>query len=72
MKETRIMDNLEAAKALTPREVAEVWFKSLEQNRIQDAQQLLDEGVVWENVPPTPGVATVRHGCGLIAASQRL
>jgi len=43
--------------ALSPRQVAEAWFSSLEQNRLQDAQALLDENVLWENIPSTPGVS---------------
>jgi ketosteroid isomerase-like protein len=42
---------------LSTRQVAEAWFSSLEQNRLQDAAGLLDENVVWENIPSTPGVS---------------
>lgn len=42
---------------LTPRRVAEAWFSNLEQNKFQEAQALLDEDVVWENIPSTPGVS---------------
>ena len=56
------MTNLTVAKEvgvhtpLSTRQVAEAWFSSLEQGRLQDAQALLDENVVWENIPSTPGV----------------
>ena len=42
---------------LLPRQVAEAWFSSLEQGNVQDAQALLDENVVWENIPSTPDVS---------------
>jgi len=49
---------------LSPRQVAETWFSSLEQNRLQDAQALLDENVVWENIPSTPGVSDLAPWLG--------
>lgn len=49
---------------LTPRQVAETYFSSLEQGRIQDAQVLLDENVVWENIPSTPGVSDLAPWLG--------
>jgi ketosteroid isomerase-like protein len=49
---------------LTPRQVAEAWFSSLEQNRLKDAQALLDENVVWENIPSTPGVSDLAPWLG--------
>ncbi len=57
------MTNLTIAKevgaqgTLSPRQVAEAWFSSLEQGNLQNAQALLDENVVWENIPSTPGVS---------------
>jgi len=57
------MTNLAIAKeqevqgTLSPRQVAEAWFSSLEQGNLQDARALLDESVVWENIPSTPGVS---------------
>jgi len=42
---------------LSPRQVAEAWFSSLEQGNMQNAQALLDGNVVWENIPSTPGVS---------------
>ena len=42
---------------LTPRQVAEAWFSNLEQGNVQGAQSLLDENVVWENIPSTLGVS---------------
>ena len=50
------MANLAIAKeqgaqgTLSPRQVAEAWFASLEQGNLQDAQAILDENVVWENI----------------------
>ncbi len=57
------MTNLTIAKEggvhtpLSPRQVAEAWFSSLAQGNLQNAQALLDENVVWENIPSTPGVS---------------
>jgi len=49
---------------LSPRQVAEAWFSSLEQGNLQDAQALLDENVVWENIPSTPGVSDLAPWLG--------
>jgi ketosteroid isomerase-like protein len=49
---------------LSPRQVAETYFSSLEQGRIQDAQALLDDNVVWENIPSTPGVSDLAPWLG--------
>ncbi|MGB8028314.1 MAG: nuclear transport factor 2 family protein [Terracidiphilus sp.] len=49
---------------LSPRQVAEAWFSSLEQNRLQDAKALLDENVLWENIPSTPGVSDLAPWLG--------
>ena len=64
------MTNLTIAKevgvqgTLSPRQVAEAWFSSLEQGSLQDAQALLDENVVWENIPSTPGVSDLAPWLG--------
>jgi ketosteroid isomerase-like protein len=64
------MTNLTIAKEagvhtpLSPREVAEAWFSSLEQGNMQNAQALLDENVVWENIPSTPGVSDLAAWLG--------
>ena len=49
---------------LSPRRVAEAWFSSLEQGNLQDAQALLDENVVWENIPSTPRVSDLAPWLG--------
>jgi ketosteroid isomerase-like protein len=49
---------------LTPRQVAETWFSNLEQNKFLEAQALLDEKVVWENIPLTPGVSDLAPWLG--------
>jgi ketosteroid isomerase-like protein len=49
---------------LTPRQVAEAWFSNLEQGNVQNAQALLDENVVWENIPSTPGVSDLAPWLG--------
>jgi ketosteroid isomerase-like protein len=43
--------------SLTPRQIAETWFSNLEQGNFNGAQTLLDENVLWENIPSTPGVS---------------
>ena len=64
------MANLAIAKeqgaqgTLSPRQVAEAWFSSLEQGNLQAAQALLDENVVWENIPSTPGVSDLAPWLG--------
>jgi ketosteroid isomerase-like protein len=50
--------------ALTPRMVAEAWFSNLEQGDMQGAQALLDENIVWENTPTTPGVSDLAPWLG--------
>jgi ketosteroid isomerase-like protein len=49
---------------LTSRQVAEAWFSNLEQGNVQDAQSLLDENVVWENISSTPGVSDLAPWLG--------
>jgi len=64
------MTNLTIAKEggvytpLSPRQVAEAWFSALEQGKLQNAQLLLDENVVWENIPSTPGVSDLAPWLG--------
>lgn len=41
---------------ITSQEIAKSWFESLEENRFQDAQKLLDKDVLWENIPAISGV----------------
>lgn len=47
-----------------PRQVADAWFSNLEQNKLSDAQALLDENVLWENIPLTPGVSDLAPWLG--------
>jgi len=49
---------------LSPREVAEAWFSALQRGKLQDAQALLDENVLWENIPSTPGVSDLAPWLG--------
>jgi ketosteroid isomerase-like protein len=49
---------------MTTRQVAEAWFSSLEQNKLLEAQALLDENVLWENIPVTPGVSDLAPWLG--------
>src|SRR5208337_3774211 len=49
---------------LSPRQVAATYFSSLEQGNLQNAQPLLDENVVWENIPSTPGVSDLAPWLG--------
>jgi len=48
----------------TPRQVAEAWFTNLEQGNLKDARVLLDENVLWENIPVTPGVSDLAPWLG--------
>jgi len=47
----------EEREPLTTRQIAEAWFSSLEQNKLAEARALLDDNIVWENIPATPGVS---------------
>ena len=64
MRNLTIAKEAGAHSPLSPRQVAEAWFSSLEQNRLEDAQALLDENVVWENIPATPGVSDLAPWLG--------
>jgi len=64
MTDLTIAKEAEVQGTLSPRQVAEAWFSSLEQNRLQDAQALLDENVLWENIPSTPGVSDLAPWLG--------
>lgn len=64
MTNLTIAKEVRAQGTLSPRQVAEAWFSSLEQNRLGDAQALLDENVVWENIPSTPGVSDLAPWLG--------
>ena len=64
MTDLSIAKEVEVHAPLSPRQVAEAWFSSLEQNRLQDAQALLDENVLWENIPSTPGVSDLAPWLG--------
>jgi ketosteroid isomerase-like protein len=55
---------LEVHTPLTTRQVAEAWFSNLEQNKFLEAQALLDENVLWENIPSTPGVSDLAPWLG--------
>jgi ketosteroid isomerase-like protein len=50
--------------SLTPTQIAEAWFSSLEQGNLQNAEALLDENVLWENIPSTPGVSDLAPWLG--------
>jgi ketosteroid isomerase-like protein/muconolactone delta-isomerase len=52
------------AAKLTPKEVAEAWFSNMEQSKFQDGLALVDENVVWENIPSTPGVSDLAPWLG--------
>jgi ketosteroid isomerase-like protein len=64
MTNVTIAKEVAAHNPLSPRQVAETYFSSLEQGRIQDAQALLDENIVWENIPSTPGVSDLAPWLG--------
>lgn len=52
------------APSATPKQVAEAWFSNLEQGKFQEALALVHEDVIWENVPPTPGVSDLAPWLG--------
>ena len=64
MTNRTITREVETHGLLTPRQVAEAWFSNLEQGNVQNAQALLDENVVWENIPSTPGVSDLAPWLG--------
>jgi ketosteroid isomerase-like protein len=64
MTNRSITKEVEMHGPLTPRQVAEAWFSSLEQGNLQNAQALLDENVVWENIPSTPGISDLAPWLG--------
>jgi hypothetical protein len=55
---------IEVHGPLTPRQVAEAWFSNWGQNKFGAAQALLDENVLWENIPSTPGVSDLAPWLG--------
>jgi len=64
MPNLTIAKEAEVRASVSPRQVAETWFSSLEQNNLPAAQALLDENVVWENIPSTPGVSDLAPWLG--------
>jgi ketosteroid isomerase-like protein len=54
----------EGRRPMTTRQVAEGWFSNLQQGKLAEAQALLDEDVLWENVPLTPGVSDLAPWLG--------
>lgn len=48
----------------TPRQIAETWFSNLEHGNFGGAQALLDDNVLWENIPSTPGVTDLAPWLG--------
>ncbi len=46
------------------REIATAWFRNLEQGKFDDALQLVDPDVVWDNIPPVPGVSDLAPWLG--------
>jgi ketosteroid isomerase-like protein len=64
MTNRSIAKEAKTPEPLTPRKVAEEWFSSLEQGDVQGAQALLDENVVWENIPTTPGISDLTPWLG--------
>ncbi len=48
----------------TPQQIAEAWFSNLEHGNFAGAQALLDDNVLWENIPSTPGVSDLAPWLG--------
>ena len=46
------------------REIATSWFRNLEQGKFDDALQLVDPDVIWDNIPPVPGVSDLAPWLG--------
>ncbi|MFY9734414.1 MAG: nuclear transport factor 2 family protein [Rhodoplanes sp.] len=46
------------------REIATSWFRNLEQGKFDDALKLVDPDVVWDNIPPVPGVSDLAPWLG--------
>lgn len=64
MRDLTKTKELEAQAPATPRQVAEAWFSSLERGDLGSASALLDENVLWENIPPTEGVSDLAPWLG--------
>jgi ketosteroid isomerase-like protein len=64
MEDSTMPKDTRAQKPLTPRQVAEAWFSNLERGNVSGAQALLDENVLWENIPATPGVSDLAPWLG--------
>jgi ketosteroid isomerase-like protein len=48
----------------TSRQIAETWFSYLEQGNFAGARALLDDNVLWENIPSTAGVSDLAPWLG--------
>ncbi|RAI43675.1 nuclear transport factor 2 family protein [Rhodoplanes roseus] len=46
------------------REIATAWFRNLSEGRSEDALKLVDPDVIWDNVPPVPGVSDLAPWLG--------
>jgi ketosteroid isomerase-like protein len=46
------------------REIATSWFRNLEQGKFDDALKLVDPDIVWDNIPPVPGVSDLAPWLG--------
>jgi ketosteroid isomerase-like protein/muconolactone delta-isomerase len=46
------------------REIATGWFRNLEQGKFDDALKLVDPDVIWDNIPPVPGVSDLAPWLG--------
>ena len=53
-----------AANPTDTREIATAWFGNLQQGKSEEALKLVDSDVVWDNVPPVPGVSDVAPWLG--------
>jgi muconolactone D-isomerase len=56
--------SLSAPSPRTTRQVAEAWFSNMEKGKFDDALALVDENVLWENIPSTPGVSDLAPWLG--------
>jgi muconolactone delta-isomerase len=53
-----------ATEPAMTRRVAEAWFRNLQQGAFNEALNLVDPDVAWDNIPPTPGVSDLAPWLG--------
>lgn len=59
-----LINNTPATQAEGTQSVANAWFSNLSQGKFEDAMNLLDDDVVWENIQPVAKVSDVAPWLG--------